>query len=153
MQFFTYISSNQLQILFNDIFLTKLLNGMFILLLFVFLQVALVLVMLLNYLYKRHSIYFLQNSKSTLLGLFLLITTKSIRNMLIALISSFMSSSYEKLIFALVLVEVVYLLFITISMMKYKVFRQKVRFGMQWVFCLFRIAIQIGFWVFYNNSS
>jgi hypothetical protein len=98
MQFFTYICSNQLQTLFHFSILSKITNLMFAFVLFLFIQASLTIYFMLNYFYKNQAIYFMDNNKNTIYSIFLLIIISSIRNIPIAVISSFSSNYYTNLI-------------------------------------------------------
>ncbi len=93
-QFFTYVSSNQIQTLFNFDMSTKFSNSMFVILLFWLCQAFVTIYFMLNYLYKNQAIYFMENQKNTIYSLFLLIIVSSIRDITIAVISSFCSKDY-----------------------------------------------------------
>jgi hypothetical protein len=89
MQFFTYICSNQLQTFFHFGISTKMSNLIFSLFLFMFIQVSFTIYFTLNYFYENKAIYFKDNQKDTIYGLFVVTVVSSIRHIVIAAISSF----------------------------------------------------------------
>ncbi len=93
-QFITYISCNQIQTLFQDNYIEKVENFLFLNVAFLYFQALVSAYLLMNYFYGKLSNYFVGNNTNSIYGVCILILNSSLRNIAVAGISSFTSANY-----------------------------------------------------------
>jgi hypothetical protein len=73
----------------------------FVCALFVFLQTSITIILLLNYFYKKEATYFLENQKNSMIGIFSLLIIFTLRNVMVAAVSSYVFDNYLLMIWML----------------------------------------------------
>ena len=66
-------------------------NFIFLIATYIFFQGSIISYLLFNYFYDVGALYFIDNSKNTLSGIFILIISSSLRNIAVSTVSSFSS--------------------------------------------------------------